>query len=79
MGSHDELVAAGSDDGFVFIYDAATGQVVKILQADEDVANCVQVALCHLSIMSSVDAACIHCVGKQAAFFKSVAFCKLSC
>lgn len=44
MGSHDELVAAGSDDGFVFIYDATTGQVVKILQADEDVANCVQ---CH--------------------------------
>ncbi|KAL0048474.1 hypothetical protein WJX82_004068 [Trebouxia sp. C0006] len=44
MGSHDELVAAGSDDGSVFIYNAVTGQVVNILQADEDVANCVQ---CH--------------------------------
>ncbi len=44
MGSHDELVAAGSDDGSVFIYDAVTGQVVNILQADEDVANCVQVS-----------------------------------
>ena len=45
MGSHDDLVAAGSDDGTVFIYDAVTGQVVKILQADEDVANCVQVSV----------------------------------
>lgn len=44
MGSHDDLVAAGSDDGSVFIYDAVTGQVVNILHADEDVANCVQ---CH--------------------------------
>ena len=43
MGSHDDLVAAGSDDGSVYIYEAATGHVVKILQADEDVANCVQV------------------------------------
>ena len=47
MGSHDDLVAAGSDDGSVFIYDAVTGQVVNILQADEDVANCVQVSLLH--------------------------------
>ena len=54
MGSHDELVAAGSDDGFVFIYDAATGQVVKILQADEDVANCVQVSLSHVLLMPSI-------------------------
>ena len=45
MGSHDDLVAAGSDDGTVFIYDAITGQVVQILLADEDVANCVQVVL----------------------------------
>lgn len=47
MGSHDDLVAAGSDDGSVFIYDAVTGQVVNILHADEDVANCVQVRLLH--------------------------------
>ena len=45
MGSHDDLVAAGSDDGSVFIYDAVTGQVIKILRADEDVANCVQVSV----------------------------------
>ena len=45
LGGQDDLVAAGSDDGSVYIYEAATGQVIKILQADEDVANCVQVAL----------------------------------
>ena len=43
LGQNDDLVAAGSDDGNVFIYDAKTGQIVKILQADADVANCVQV------------------------------------
>lgn len=45
LGTHDDLVAAGSDDGSVYIYEAATGRIVKILQADEDVANCVQVPL----------------------------------
>ena len=50
IGHNDELVAAGSDDGFVFIYDTVTGQVVKILQADEDVANCVQVVPLSMSI-----------------------------
>ena len=50
MGSHDDLVAAGSDDGSVYIYEAVSGQVVKILQADEDVANCVQV--CFLLVKS---------------------------
>ena len=44
MGSHDDLVAAGSDDGSVYIYEAASGQIVRVLQADEDVANCVQVS-----------------------------------
>ena len=32
---------AGSDDGRVFIYDAASGAAVAALRADEDVANCV--------------------------------------
>lgn len=43
LGQSDDLVAAGSDDGNVFIYDAQTGHIVRILQADADVANCVQV------------------------------------
>ena len=50
VGSDDDLVAAGSDDGTVFIYDAVTREVVKILQADEDVANCVQVALHYILV-----------------------------
>ena len=50
MGQNDELVAAGSDDGNVFIYSVATGQPVRVIKADSDVANCVQVSLqIHLS------------------------------
>ncbi|KAK9823623.1 hypothetical protein WJX72_004300 [[Myrmecia] bisecta] len=37
LGSQDELVASGSDDGRVFIYSAATGCAVIALEADEDV------------------------------------------
>lgn len=44
LGQHDDLVACGSDDGKVFIFDASTGRPVKVLDADDDVANCVQ---CH--------------------------------
>ncbi|CAL8472173.1 g11715 [Coccomyxa elongata] len=41
LGDNDELVAAGSDDGRVFIYDARSGAPIIALEADEDVANCV--------------------------------------
>ncbi len=34
-------MAAGSDDGRVFIYDARGGAPIIALEADEDVANCV--------------------------------------
>lgn len=44
VGHGDQMVACGSDDGRVFIYDADTGVPVKVLDADDDVANCVQ---CH--------------------------------
>ncbi|KAK9827817.1 hypothetical protein WJX74_003555 [Apatococcus lobatus] len=44
LGQNDELVAAGSDDGNVFIYSVATGLPVRVIKADNDVANCVQ---CH--------------------------------
>ncbi|GMH35920.1 hypothetical protein BSKO_03788 [Bryopsis sp. KO-2023] len=47
VGQNDELVACGSDDGKVFIYNAMTGQPVQVLKADSDVANCVQ---CHPSL-----------------------------
>jgi len=42
LGTNDEFVAAGSDDGLVFIWHAKTGELVNILSADQDVANCVQ-------------------------------------
>lgn len=35
------LFHAGSDDGRVFIFAAATGAPIIALEADEDVANCV--------------------------------------
>lgn len=43
VGRGDRLVACGSDDGRVYIYDTETGKLVKVLVADEDVVNCVQV------------------------------------
>eukprot|EP01023_Acetabularia_acetabulum_P038508 TRINITY_DN36933_c0_g1_i1.p2 TRINITY_DN36933_c0_g1~~TRINITY_DN36933_c0_g1_i1.p2 ORF type:complete len:216 (-),score=36.93 TRINITY_DN36933_c0_g1_i1:58-705(-) len=46
LGRDDELVAAGSDDGQIIIYNAASGVPIKNLKADEDVANCIQ---CHPS------------------------------
>ncbi|PNW77166.1 hypothetical protein CHLRE_10g425050v5 [Chlamydomonas reinhardtii] len=47
IGSDDAVVAAGSDCGRVYLYDAASGAVLRALPADEDVANCVQ---CHPSL-----------------------------
>ncbi|KAL4428996.1 hypothetical protein ABPG77_006035 [Micractinium sp. CCAP 211/92] len=42
LGADDALVAAGSDDGRVFIFNAATGECIRVFMADEDVANAVQ-------------------------------------
>lgn len=42
LGCNDELVAAGSDDGRVFIFRTATGECIRVFTADEDVANAVQ-------------------------------------
>jgi WD40 repeat protein len=42
--SFKSVVFAGSDCGNVFIYDALSGRPIRLLDADEDVANCVQ---CH--------------------------------
>ncbi|EFN53955.1 hypothetical protein CHLNCDRAFT_136223 [Chlorella variabilis] len=39
LGADDSLVATGSDDGRVFIFAAATGECVRVMMADEDVAN----------------------------------------
>ena len=45
VGRGDALIACGSDDGRVFIYCAETGLLLRAIQADEDVVNCVQVGL----------------------------------
>ncbi|GLI68626.1 hypothetical protein VaNZ11_013104 [Volvox africanus] len=42
IGSDDRVVAAGSDCGRVFLYDADTGALLHVIGADEEVANCVQ-------------------------------------
>ncbi|BFG19391.1 hypothetical protein CerSpe_056640 [Prunus speciosa] len=44
LGQRGEYVASGSDDGRWFIWEKRTGRLIKMLQGDEAVVNCVQ---CH--------------------------------
>ena len=44
LGQSGDFIAAGSDDGNLFIWETATGNVVRLLLADENIVNCVQ---CH--------------------------------
>ncbi|KAL2340008.1 hypothetical protein Fmac_007948 [Flemingia macrophylla] len=44
LGQRGEYVASGSDDGRWFIWEKRTGRLVKMLNGDESVVNCVQ---CH--------------------------------
>lgn len=44
VGPDDHIVACGSDRGNVFLFDSITGELLRVLAADEEVANCVQ---CH--------------------------------
>jgi hypothetical protein len=44
VGREDAVVACGSDHGHVLLFDAATGELLRLLWADSEVANCVQ---CH--------------------------------
>ena len=46
VGRDDAVVACGSDNGHVLLFDAATGKLLRLLWADSEVANCVQ---CHPS------------------------------
>ncbi|XP_024171189.1 protein ALTERED SEED GERMINATION 2 isoform X2 [Rosa chinensis] len=46
LGQRGEYVASGSDDGRWFIWEKRTGRLIKMLQGDEAVVNCVQ---CHPS------------------------------
>lgn len=47
VGGDDSIVASGSDDGVVYMWDSNTGELVHILEADIDIVNCVQ---CHPSV-----------------------------
>lgn len=47
LGQDDSVVACCSDHGQVLLFDAETGELLRILWADMEVANCVQ---CHPSL-----------------------------
>lgn len=42
IGERGEYVAAGSDDGNIFIWEKASGNLVRVLHGDESIVNCVQ-------------------------------------
>jgi len=42
VGEDDRFVAAGSDDGRVFVWDRLLGDCVNCFKADQDIVNCVQ-------------------------------------
>lgn len=46
LGSHDELIASGSDDGHIFIWDRQTGRLVNLLGRGSDAASVTSLA-CH--------------------------------
>ncbi|QDZ20077.1 WD40 repeat domain-containing protein [Chloropicon primus] len=44
LGNDDSIVASGSDDGNVMLFDSFTGKLLHYLEADVNIVNCVQ---CH--------------------------------
>jgi WD and tetratricopeptide repeat-containing protein 1 len=42
LGERGEYIGAGSDDGNIFIWEKKTGNLVRVLYADENIVNCVQ-------------------------------------
>uniref|UniRef100_A0A914YRY3 Uncharacterized protein n=1 Tax=Panagrolaimus superbus TaxID=310955 RepID=A0A914YRY3_9BILA len=41
LGGNDEFIVSGSDDGHMLIWDSLTGNIVKLLKADNKILNCV--------------------------------------
>ena len=41
MGSRDEFVASGSDDGRIFIWDRISGRLINMLTSDDQNVTCV--------------------------------------
>ncbi|KAL4458237.1 hypothetical protein ABPG75_013102 [Micractinium tetrahymenae] len=48
LGQHDEFVMSGSDCGHIYIWDAATGEVLAVLKGDHDTVNCLEPHPSHL-------------------------------
>lgn len=42
LGEGSEYVAAGSDDGNIFIWEKMTGNLVRVLKGDDSIVNCIQ-------------------------------------
>lgn len=42
LGAHGDYIAAGSDDGNIFIWEKDTQNLVMILNGDDSIVNCIQ-------------------------------------
>ncbi|XP_045110144.1 WD and tetratricopeptide repeats protein 1-like isoform X1 [Portunus trituberculatus] len=42
LGSDGKFIAAGSDDGNLFVWDSHTTNLIRVLPGDESIVNCVQ-------------------------------------
>ncbi|XP_050724944.1 WD and tetratricopeptide repeats protein 1-like isoform X3 [Eriocheir sinensis] len=42
LGSDGKFIAAGSDDGNLFVWDSQTTNLIRVLPGDESIVNCVQ-------------------------------------
>lgn len=42
LGQDDSFVAAGSDDGRIYLYDASSGVCLRTLLGDNDIVNCIR-------------------------------------
>ena len=42
VGERGDYIAAGSDDGNIFIWEKTSGNLVRVLHGDESIVNCVQ-------------------------------------
>ena len=42
LGAHGSYIAAGSDDGNIFIWEKETSNLVLILNGDDSIVNCIQ-------------------------------------
>lgn len=42
LGSNDEYVTSGSDDGLFFLWDKKTAEIKGIWEGDESVVNCIE-------------------------------------